>query len=168
MYATYPSVGRLPHTKHAIVSQILLVFPVDLGRVAQHRGRSSRIVSQKLRQPELVAPPKTLSSPQESERLRKFILAENESQELQHRHATDREVSDPTESASTSAVRSNLALCRTHDRTSHKATCKKGRLLVRRTSPEAKKKPTLGKESPRFRIFWIESAGPGRFSHARF
>ena len=51
--------------------------------------------------------PKPCPSPQESECLRKFILAENESPELQHRHAADREVSDPTESASTSAVRSS-------------------------------------------------------------
>ena len=80
----------------------------SLGRVARHRGRSSRIVSQKLRH--LVAPPQTLSLSSgalESECLRKFILAENESPELQHRHAADREVSDPTELASTSAVRSS-------------------------------------------------------------
>ena len=51
--------------------------------------------------------PKPCPSPRENECLRNFILAENESQELQHRHAADREVSDPTESASTSAVRSS-------------------------------------------------------------
>ena len=36
--------------------------------------------------------------------LRKSILAENESQELQHRHAADREVSDPPESSTAIVV----------------------------------------------------------------
>ena len=35
-----------------------------------------------------------------------------------------------------SILGSSLLLCRTHDRTSHKAAWKKGRLSVRKTSPE--------------------------------
>ena len=148
-------------------------------KVAQHRGRSSKIVSQKLRR--LVAPPKTLSLSSGEWVPSKIHPGRERISGVAtwcHRHAADREVSDPTESASTrgSAVRSSsiflaATLCcfgRMIVLNRHKATGKKGRLSVRKTSPEDQKKPTLGKESPRFRIVWIESAGPGRFSHARF
>ena len=142
-YATYPSVGRLPHRRNTKVSQIVLVFPVweellDNAEGAQELCLRSSVTSWRR--------PKPCPSPQESECLRKFILAENESPQLQHRHAADREVSDPTESASTSAVRSSsmriflAATLRCFGRMivlhRHKATCKKGRLSVRKTSPE--------------------------------
>ena len=103
-YATYPSVSRLPHRRNTKVSQIVLVFPVweellDIAEGAQELCLRSSVNSWRH--------PKPCPSPQESECLRKFILAEKESPELQHQHAADREVSDPTESASTSAVRSS-------------------------------------------------------------
>ena len=121
----------------------------SLGRVARHRGRSSRIGSQKLRHlvrgaaPNLVPP-----SPRESECLRKFILAENESPELQHRYAADREVSDPTESASTSAVRSSSIFLAATLRCF-------GRMIVLHTRQHARKEG-----------FQFEKPHPGRLEKA--
>ena len=114
----------------------------SLGRVARHRGRSSRILLRSSVTSWLYPKPCPSESPHESECLRKFILAENESQELQDRHAADREVSDPTELASTSAVRSSsifsAAALRCFGRmiVLHTRQHTSGRLSVRKTSPE--------------------------------
>ena len=142
--ATYPSVGHLPHRRNTKVSQTVLVFPVweellDIAEGAQELCLRSSVTSWRY--------PKPCPSPQESECLRKFILAENESDAAADRA---REVSDPTESASTSAVRSSSIFsaatlrCFGHMIVLHTRQHARGRLSVRKTSPEDyRKSPPL-------------------------
>ena len=102
--ATYPSAGRLPRRRNTKVSQC---SSSQSGKSCSTSRKELKNCVSEAPSPRTWRRPKPCPSPRESECLRKFILAENESPELQHRHATDREVSDPTESASTSAVRSS-------------------------------------------------------------
>ena len=142
--ATYPSAARLPHRRNT-KSQC---SSSQSGKSCSTSRKELKNCVSEAPSPRTWRRPKPCPSPRESECLRKFILAENESPELQHRHAADREISDPTESASTSAVRSSSIFLAATLRCF-------GRMIVLHTRQHARKEG-----------FQFEKPHPGRLEKA--